>query len=74
MFRGKILGKWVNPTSEWITRYCYPWNVSKIQNHPSSVLMACDNCGKETFNKITEAQENGKETIQCPICKEYNLL
>lgn len=74
IFKGNIIGKWKQPTSEWITKYCYPSDVIKIQNYPFSVLMECGNCNKETWNQITELQEQGNELIQCPICKEYNSI
>ena len=73
-FEGKILSKWKQPTSEWITKYCYPSGVVKIQNYPYSIIMKCGNCSKETWNQITELQECGNELIQCPICKKHNSL
>lgn len=70
----KVIGKWDSPSSEWITKNCYPWGVPKIQNFPFSITMQCGNCNLETWNRITETQESGIEAIVCPICKEHNLL
>jgi hypothetical protein len=73
-FEGKIIGKWKQPTSEWITKYCYPCNVPKIQQFPFSITLECGNCNKETWLQITETQDKGIELIQCSFCKEYNSI
>jgi hypothetical protein len=73
-FEGKIIGKWEQPTSEWITKHCYPYNVPKVQRLPYSIMMQCGYCIEQCYLPITELQNQGFEIIKCPICDENNLI
>ena len=72
--KGKIGVRYNVATSEYLTKYCYPWGEPKIQKFSCAVSWICGKCDVDNFDGITELQEKGIEVIECRICKTNNIL